>query len=164
MRRAERSDNRLLTETTEGGMEGYALDREEGRHVAFIRAEMWIKASNHSTNGSFSLIEAVDPMETPRHVHEREDEAFYILGGEHEFECDNETFRVGPGAYVFLPRGIPHAHRRVGDPSASRMLIMVSPPGFENFFVELSDAREAGRPLDERFYAELAEKYAIRWL
>jgi hypothetical protein len=44
------------------------------------------------------------------------------------------------------------------------MLIMVSPPGFERFFVELSEAREAGRALDEAFYDELAQKYAIRWL
>lgn len=109
-------------------MAGYALERDEGQRVAFIRAEMWIKASGEETNGAFSLVEALDPMETPRHVHEREDEAFYILGGEHEFECGGETFRVGPGGYVFLPRRVPHAHRRLGDPSESRMLIMVSPP------------------------------------
>src|SRR5919197_2954302 len=143
-------------------MSGYALQIEEGQEVAFIRARMRIKASREQTNGAFSLVEAIDPMETPTHLHEREDEAFYILGGEHEFECGDETFRGGPGGYVFLPRGVPHAHRRLGDASLSRMLIMGSPPGFEHFFVELSEAREAGRALDEAFYAELARKYAIR--
>ncbi len=145
-------------------MAGYALQADEGREVAFVRARMWIKASGEQTDGAFSLVEALDPMETPKHVHDREDEAFYILGGEHEFECGDESFRLGPGGYIFLPRGIPHAHRRLGDPSESRMLIMVSPPGFENFFVELSDAREAGRELDAAFYDGLAKKYGIHWL
>jgi mannose-6-phosphate isomerase-like protein (cupin superfamily) len=145
-------------------MSGYVLGTEEGREVSFVRATMWIKASGELTNGAFSVVEAVDPMETPKHLHEREDEAFYILEGEHEFECGDETFRLGPGGFVFLPRCIPHAHRRLGDPSLSRMLIMVSPPGFEHFFVELSEAREAGRALDEAFYAQLAEKYGLRWL
>jgi quercetin dioxygenase-like cupin family protein len=148
----------------EVGVAGYALQGQQGQEVSFVRARMWIKASRERTNPAFSLVEAIDPMETPRHVHEREDEAFYILGGEHEFECGDATFRVGPGSYVFFPRGVPHAHRRLGDPRQSRMLIMVSPPGFEHFFVELSEAREAGRSLDEGFYDELAQKYAIRWL
>ena len=145
-------------------MAGFALDHSEGQHVAFVRAEMWIKASRETTDGAFSLVEAVDPMETPRHLHEREDEAFYILGGEHEFECGGETFRLSPGGYIFLPRGVPHAHRRLGDPSVSRMLIMVSPPGFEEFFVDLSEARDSGRPLDEAFYGELAAKYGLQWV
>src|SRR5919204_1062645 len=98
-------------------MAGYALQAEEGQEVSFVRATMWIKASSEQTDGAFSLVEAVDPMETPKHLHEREDEAFYILGGEHEFDCGDETFRVGPGGYVFLPRGVPHSHRRLGDPS-----------------------------------------------
>lgn len=145
-------------------MAGYALQGDEGREIAFVRAKMWIKASSEQTDGAFSLVEALDPMETPKHVHDREDEAFYILGGEHEFECGGESFRLGPGGYVFLPRGIPHAHRRLGDPSESRMLIMVSPPGFENFFVELSEARDAGRELDAAFYEDLAQRYGIHWL
>jgi mannose-6-phosphate isomerase-like protein (cupin superfamily) len=145
-------------------MAGYALQGDEGREIAFVRAKMWIKASSEQTDGAFSLVEALDPMETPKHVHDREDEAFYILGGEHEFECGDESFRLGPGGYVFLPRGIPHAHRRLGDPSESRMLIMVSPPGFETFFVELSEARDAGRELDAAFYEDLAKKYGIHWL
>jgi quercetin dioxygenase-like cupin family protein len=145
-------------------MSGYALQAEEGQEVAFVRAKMWLKASRERTGGAFSLFEAVDPMETPMHVHEREDEAFYILGGEHEFHCGEEIFRVGPGGFVFLPRGIPHGHRRLGDPSLSRMLIMVSPPGFEQFFVELSEAQQGGRPLDQAFYDVLAEKYSCRWV
>jgi quercetin dioxygenase-like cupin family protein len=145
-------------------MPGYSLKAGGGREVEFFRAKMWIKASSEQTGGAFSLVEAIDPMETPLHVHEREDEAFYILGGEHEFQCGDETFRVGPGDFVFLPRGIPHAHRRLGDPSLSRMLIMVSPPGFEHFFVDLSEAQEAGRELDAAFYDELAKKYSVHWI
>jgi hypothetical protein len=43
------------------------------------------------------------------------------------------------------------------------MLIFVSPPGFEQFFVELSDAQAQGRELSPHFYDELASRYGLLW-
>ena len=35
-------------------------------------------------------------MDTPLHVHEHEDELFYVLEGEHIFEVGEREFRAGP--------------------------------------------------------------------
>lgn len=145
-------------------MAGYALSAQEGTPADFAERHALLKATRESTAGAFSLIDIVDPRDTGRHVHEREDEAFLILGGDHVFECGDESFAVGPGAYLFLPRGVPHAHRRVGDRGASRMLVMVSPPGFERFFLEIAAAESAGRALDAAFYDDLSRRYGIRWV
>ena len=71
-----------------------------------------VRASAESTGGGFTIIEEIDPLDTPLHVHEREDELFYVLEGEHVFRIGDEEHRVGPDAVVFGPRGVAHAHRR----------------------------------------------------
>jgi uncharacterized cupin superfamily protein len=44
------------------------------------------------------------------HVHEREDETWFVLEGEYTFEVGGQTFRAGPGDYVFGPRNVPHSY------------------------------------------------------
>lgn len=133
------------------------------RRLAFGTTTMTLLATGRDTNDSFALIDSVAPNDTGRHVHQHEDEAFYVLEGTHEFERGDETIELGPGGFVFLPRGIPHAHRRSGE-DPGRLLILITPAGFENFFVELSDARAAGRSLDAEFYADLSKKHSVTWL
>ena len=60
---------------------------------------------------------------------------------------------AGPGAFVFLPRDVPHGFRIQGDAPA-RLLLLCSPGGFERFVVEMSEAHHA--PM-----AEVAAKYNI---
>lgn len=124
---------------------------------------MTLLATGAATDNSFALIESVAPNDTGFHVHANEDEAFYVLDGTHEFRRGDTTIELGPGGFVFFPRRVPHAHRRVGD-NPGRLLILISPAGFENFFVELADAEAAGHPLDAGFYEKLAHKYSLTWL
>ena len=58
----------------------------------------------------FSLIEGcLKPgNEPPPHVHEREDELFYVLEGKMDVYVGNKVFNVGTGECLFLPRLKPH--------------------------------------------------------
>jgi mannose-6-phosphate isomerase-like protein (cupin superfamily) len=112
---------------------------------------------------AMSVFEEVPPMvDTPAHVHSREDELFLSLEGEHVIELDGEEHRIGPGESVFAPRGVPHAQRRVV-PREGRLLIVTTPGGFEGFFRELSAADSAGT-LGPDAYAAASERYGISWL
>jgi mannose-6-phosphate isomerase-like protein (cupin superfamily) len=112
---------------------------------------------------SMSVFEEVPPMvDTPAHVHSREDELFLSLEGEHVIELDGEEHRIGPGESVFAPRGVPHAQRRVV-PHEGRLLIVTTPGGFEAFFRELAAADTAGT-LGPDAYAAASERYGISWL
>src|SRR5690242_13377405 len=51
----------------------------------------------------------------PPHVHHREDEMFYVLDGSFAFVFDKTVIRGEGGTCVFLPRGIVHTFKNVGD-------------------------------------------------
>jgi len=114
-----------------------------GPVIWFLRNRMTIKATAASTNGAFGLIESyIAPgFSPPLHVHHREDEAFWVLGGEVTMQCGDRTFRAGPGSFVFLPRDVPHSFVVEGDAPA-RMLTLLTPGGGEQLFID------GGRPAE----------------
>ncbi|WP_457153199.1 cupin domain-containing protein [Mesorhizobium sp. P5_C1] len=133
-----------------------------GERLRFSGADFLVRAAADTTGGAFSIIEEIDPLDTPLHRHANEDEIFYVIKGEHVFRCGDQEFRVGPGGTMFAPRGVPHAHKRVL-PRTGRFLTMTSPAGFEGFFRELSAAEASGAAMPEA-YAAVSRKYGIDWL
>jgi mannose-6-phosphate isomerase-like protein (cupin superfamily) len=141
----------------------YARGADAGERLVFGGATVIVRIGSEATAGAFALIEEVAPMvDTPTHVHEREDELFYVLEGEHVYQVGDEEFRVGPGGLVFAPRGIPHSQRRVL-PGVGRLLVLVAPGGLEGFFRDLATAHEAGR-LGPDAYVAASERFGITWL
>jgi quercetin dioxygenase-like cupin family protein len=69
----------------------------------------------------------------PRHVHAREDEAWYVIEGALRFELGDEAASAPAGSFVFVPRGTPHCFENPGDRPA-RILVLFTPAGMEGFF------------------------------
>ena len=144
------------------GQAPFSFEHDDGERLVFGGATILVRASGEATGGAFSLFEEVAPMvDTPRHVHELEDELFYVLEGEHVFEVDGVEHRVGPGGTVFAPRGLPHAQRRVVR-GEGRTLVLPVPGGLDGFFRELAEAEAAGE-LGPEAYARASERYRITW-
>jgi quercetin dioxygenase-like cupin family protein len=137
-------------------------DMGTGELLRFGEVEMLVRATAASTGGAFSLFEEKEPVDTPLHVHEHEDEAFYVLEGEHEFQVGERTHRVGPGGMVFAPRGIPHSQRRVV-PRTGHILVLTVPAGLEGFFRALAEADAVGE-LGPEAYARASKEYGISWV
>jgi quercetin dioxygenase-like cupin family protein len=141
----------------------FAVPVDEGEVIDIGTARFLVRASAEGTGGVFTMFEELPPMlDTPRHVHDREDETFYVLDGEHEFTSGDRTFRLGPGGVVFMPRGIPHAHRRVVH-GVGRLLCVATPGGFERFFRDLADAARSAEST-EVAYARASERAGITWI
>src|ERR1700744_6364840 len=89
----------------------------------FLNALHILLAHNESGEGPYSLLHltAPAPFETPYHVHQAEDESFYVLEGEPTVIRCGEKIVAGPGSYVFLPRGVPHGFRSSSE-KTSRVL------------------------------------------
>jgi mannose-6-phosphate isomerase-like protein (cupin superfamily) len=79
---------------------------------------------------NFSIIDIVAGRELEAHVHQEEDDAFYILEGEMTFVLEEGEVKAGPGAFVLVPPGVEHGFRNDGD-SPVRMLNIHAPGGFD---------------------------------
>jgi quercetin dioxygenase-like cupin family protein len=150
----------------------FSVAHDDVETLSFFGCLIWIKATGEQTGGTLGLIDQVVPpgAGSPWHLHHNEDESFYVIEGEVLFIIGEEQQRItaGPGTFVFGPRNIPHGFRN--DSSApARMLLQVTPAGFEQFALTLSQSAPesgfgpAGPPDMERLMAEAA-KYNIEIL
>ncbi|TWP43310.1 cupin domain-containing protein [Lentzea tibetensis] len=99
-----------------------------------------IKATAEQTNGSLGFAVAVVPPGAGpiAHVHNLNDEAFYLLDGQLEFIGGDKTFVASAGDFVFVPRGVRHRFKNLSTLTA-RMAFLFTPGGQERFFLEHGD-------------------------
>ena len=125
-----------------------------------------------ATGGAFALFDYVtDPGGSlPLHVHEREDEAFYILDGRFEFQIGDRMVVAEPGDFLVAPRGVPHVFRNLEDRPA-RKLSIVWPAGLDRFFLEVGQpvtgtaaSPSTSEHLSIPGFAEVVAKYGMRML
>jgi quercetin dioxygenase-like cupin family protein len=76
------------------------------------------------------LIDFAPGRELESHVHDDEDDAFYILEGQLTFLLGDECVTAGPGTFVLVPPGVEHGFRNDGE-AAVRMLNIHAPAGFD---------------------------------
>lgn len=79
---------------------------------------------------NFGIIEMSPGRRMDEHVHDDEDDSFYILEGEMTFVFGDESAKAPPGTFVLVPPGVSHGF--VNDGSvAVRMLNIHAPAGFD---------------------------------
>ena len=129
-----------------------------------VGSRVRIMLSGEQTGGAFTMVEDVTPPGggPPPHIHSREDEGFVVLEGEIEILAGDRWVRGPPGTAAFAPRGVPHTYRNAGS-TPSRMLVTISPAGFEKFFVEVDRMSASGPPTPEKLI-ELGAKFGLEFL
>ena len=137
----------------------FRSDPGQGERIHFMGQIALIRARGEDTGGLFSVMETRTPKGNgpSPHVHDREDEMFFVLDGEFSVTVGEETFEAKPGSFVFAPRGVPNGYIAT---ASGRHLTLVSPPGFERFFNDASEAFIAGPTA----VAAVAERYGVRML
>jgi mannose-6-phosphate isomerase-like protein (cupin superfamily) len=79
---------------------------------------------------NFQIIEIAPGRVLEAHVHDGEDDAFYILSGEMTFEFGDRVVSAPPGTFVLAPPGVEHGFRNDGAEPV-RMLNIHAPAGFD---------------------------------
>ena len=79
---------------------------------------------------NFGIIEIAPGRVLEEHIHDGEDDAFYILEGELTFTFGEETAAAPPGTFVLVPPGVKHGFRNDTD-APVRMLNIHAPAGFD---------------------------------
>ena len=130
----------------------------EGRVLQVLGEAITVKIGGEQTGGRYAVIEEVSPVNSgpPLHLHRHEDEIFYVLEGEIEFQLGDQRFRAKPGVTAFLPKDVPHTFRNVGA-TPSKVLVVIIPAHFVGFF---EDVHALTRPTPEQA-VELGKKYDV---
>ena len=148
------------------------LSNGEGPAFSAVGDVYRILATGEQTGGAYALSEArvLPGGGPPPHIHRREDEAFFVLEGEITFMLGDRKVVAKPGAFVQGPRGILHAFKNESHAPA-RMLILVTPPGFDKFLAEMAHPVPAFEspptpvtPEDIQKLLAIAPKYGIEIL
>ena len=112
------------------------------------------------TAGAVSVSVAVlqQGSEAPLHEHSREDETFFVISGQVDARIGDEHHTLNAGDSVFLPRGLKHRLRCISD--RAELIMLIHPPGLENFFDDVDQATAHG-PAEPARMKALAAEYGI---
>ena len=119
------------------------------------------KVQGAETGGAFSVVEEISAPGggAPPHFHRATDETIYVLDGEFEMVCDGRTIKAQTGDMVFIPRGMVHSFRNTRS-ADSRLLAVITPSGFEQFFAGVDALPPAAEP-DLAQIAALGERHDL---
>jgi quercetin dioxygenase-like cupin family protein len=113
--------------------------------------------------GSISIVEHVfsPGALVPPHTHTLEDEISYVVSGDIGFRSNGKEVTLGAGGYIVKPRNELHSMWNAGSAPA-RMIEIISPAGFEKYFVELAEAvAAAGRVPDPSTMGAIAGRFGL---
>ena len=132
---------------TVGPGEGATIQGPAGGPLTF-------KVRGEQTDGALTAFEnVVAPGDgPPLHTHSNEDESWYVLEGRLRFRLADERRDAPQGAFVFVPRGVPHCFQNVGETPA-RILVAFTPSGMEAFFDRFAELPDG--PVDPGVFAHL---------
>ena len=119
------------------------------------------KIDGPDSGGALSIVEhpfAVGAL-VPPHIHTLEDEFSIVLEGEIGFRSEDQEVVLAAGGYIIKPRGEVHAMWNAGSTPA-RMIEVISPAGFEDFFRDFADLTDKRAPSPEEI-AEIAARYQL---
>jgi quercetin dioxygenase-like cupin family protein len=100
---------------------------------------------------------------TPPHLHRATNETFLMESGEIEINRGGELLRGRKGDVIYLPKGIPHALRVIGNDEGVTLVVCVVPGGgFDRFFAACGEEFKKGEP-EMPLLVKLAAEYGIEF-
>lgn len=166
------NDNTVLDrESMEGDMSiahslaRLAVVQPDSREVTLVPGFTATVKLTASETGAISIVEHTfaPGILIPPHIHSREDEISCVLSGEIGFRSNGREVSLRAGGYIVKPRGELHSMWNAGAEPA-RMIEIISPAGFEKYFIALAEATAAagGRP-DPSVMAPIAERFELSY-
>ena len=144
---------------------GTIIRRDETRVLHAFGEDVTILLDSERTGGKLTMWTEITPPGggPPPHYHSNEDETFHILDGRVAFLVNGEWHEVDPGGAAFMPHGVVHTFKNVGD-QPSRMLNMTTPSGFEKFFARCADEFARTAEPDMSRIVEIGVEHGIHFV
>ncbi|HEY1172303.1 MAG TPA: cupin domain-containing protein [Verrucomicrobiae bacterium] len=138
---------------------------EGGTRYLVLGDEVLVKVHGKDTKGLYSQVSVggLAGKGPPMHIHHRENETFYCISGEFKVICAGTEYKLTPGMVAHLPQGVPHRFEASG-PGDNRMLVTITPAGFEGFFEEVGAMSAEEQQQNIPQVIAIGEKYGLEFL
>ena len=140
-----------------------SVEVDNGRVLRAFGQEAHVLVSSEQTGDAFCVLRffASPGNVTPPHVHHATDETFLIESGEVEINRGGELLLGRRGDVIYLPKGIPHGPRVLGNDNLTVVVLCV-PGGFDRFFAACAEEFKNGEP-EFPVIVKLAAEYGIEF-
>jgi len=138
-----------------------AVKAGEPDELSYDAGTVRFLASSEDTKGAWSLVELKEMpgYHTNLHRHNHTDEAFYVMEGVLTVRINDTLSDYPAGSYILIPRGTAHAQGNRGKVPA-RILVTMTPGGFERSFKDRVDLFKTAKPSDPDFRQKRKENAA----
>lgn len=141
----------------------FFVGRDDGRSTRVRQPTTQYKAVSADTGGVYTFAEHQLAIDFPLHIHHREDEGIYVLDGSLTAVGGEEQYTLGPGDFVFLPKGVPHSLTNNSDPAA-RFVFVSTPGGFEHVMDDFVEAAMKGHGPGSPEWKLIEERHGIQFV
>lgn len=146
----------------------FAHATDDGERLWLLGGLYTYKATGAETGNAYSLFQVQGPsgLATPMHLHEHEEEGFFVVDGAVTVFADGVEHELVSGGFAFVPRGASHGFRF--DSSEATLLLLISPggAGHEGMFYEMGQPAAAtglpapsSVPVDPALLANIAKRH-----
>jgi mannose-6-phosphate isomerase-like protein (cupin superfamily) len=132
--------------------------------ISVLGVTVEVLVSSQYTDGAWSLIEYTAPPHfrgPAPHWHSQLTETFYVVSGKMLFRLGEQEQVLQAGELAVVPPRLVHSYANPHDEPA-KVLVLVSPGGFEGYFREISDLvkqEPVWPPADMSKVVALGEEY-----
>jgi quercetin dioxygenase-like cupin family protein len=142
--------------TAQATIGGLHVAADGGREFRFGPNQMVFKVADQDGAKGLAIMVSTFPPGGGYpflHVHRSFEEAFYVVEGELDYQLGDKSVRAQPGSTIFIPPGVPHRFKGVGD-SIARIVVMFSSPDGLRIIEDV-----AGAGLDRQKHVAIFERY-----
>jgi quercetin dioxygenase-like cupin family protein len=122
----------------------------------------WLFKHGSLTGGSFDFMVGEIEYLTgpPLHVHDEQDDTFFVLDGVLAVQVGDEVIDLGPGDFASVPPGVPHTFDNIRkDQPPVKVCNLMTPGGLDAQFRDMSLMGEAADDADEM--ARIRRKHGV---
>lgn len=127
-----------------------------------VYERFWKFKHGSLTGGNFDfMVGSIEYLSgPPLHVHEEQDDTFYVLEGVLAVQVGDDVHDLGPGDFASVPPGVPHTFDNIRkDQPPVKVCNLMTPGGLDRQFREVSES--AGVISDPEESAWIRKKHGI---
>lgn len=116
------------------------VEAGQGTNYQWASDHTFVKVSAQDTDGMYTLMEdnLKDGFALGLHKHVHHAETFYVVEGSVDFYIDGDWITATKGACLHVPADVEHACTLSEGFTASKMLMIFQPSGFDQYLAEIA--------------------------